>query len=219
MSPLKGILRKTLRSVKTRFSKQSGSEVFYHGTDLISALEILRSGFFYLWESEDPETGEEIYGIFVTRHPGNAYDWALQLLYERGSNFPPAVLEIEIPEEDILEVTSDPVALVMKSSDSLLVKIKPEKVEEDGKYRPKRIELWSPLSEAEAKENLEELIIHTAQGGWMGDMTGYLYEEEEEEEPWDVTMLRNVDKRKEEVEKWWEETLEEIRRRGLSFPP
>ena len=154
---------------------------FYHGTDLLSALSMVKEGKIFCSDIEyTTEEGITSVGFFATKTVGDAYEWALQLLYERGiDDVPPAVVKIVVPAEDILEIAPDPVALY-HLTDSRYIVLKPDKVGDDDSYSPLSISLVYPTNWNEVIEGFRDLWATHERGGWAEELTWFSFENEED---------------------------------------
>lgn len=154
--------------------------VYYRAVPPDKATEILTTKSIPLTSFYDGE--EKLWGVFVTRDFSSAYEWGLQLSYENGWNFF-TVLELHISEEKVKGEMKDPVALYIPPGvDSVFLVINDEFVVDDN-LPLDGVELVCPTDEGDLKGMVEDILVHSARGGWM---------ENEWLTPSDIKILRNV---------------------------
>jgi len=152
--------------------------VYYRAERPSDAVEILQTKKLPL-----RKIGDDV-GFFATRDYSSAYEWGLQLSYELGWDFF-VVIEFSVPAGSVEREEEDPVALyVPPGVDSVFVVVKTQDVD----YLPlSEVEIVCPENEGELIEQVEDILVHGARGGWM-------------ESEWvtddDLRVLRDIDYRK-----------------------
>lgn len=144
--------------------------VVYHATTLENAAQIIRSQRLALTQLR-LNRDKTVWGFFATPTLEDAEIWGYQIIYERGEEPPPVVLQFHIPDEMIEDIIEDPVALV-KEAESLFVIIRGDFIDFTTDTLPLSnvvINWVFPVNEEEMLASISMSLKETARGGWAGD--------------------------------------------------